>query len=67
VRLKTYLMDPGQWLLMYGAAGVGWLILWISPWIAALFLKIIYQGIAVQLDGLQRHMEEEWGSELQGD
>ena len=60
------LSDPGVWASMYGAALLGWVIVWLSPAIARLFLDVIYRGRMRHMEHLQKKLEEEWGPEVKG-
>jgi hypothetical protein len=64
--LKIKLLDPGVWLVMYGAAALGWSMVWLSPFIAATTLEGIYSGRILHLEGMQKKAEEEWGPEVRG-
>lgn len=61
------LLDPGVWLTMYGAAALGWLVVWLSPIVAGTTLDGIYSGRELHLEMLQKKAVEEWGDEVKGD
>jgi hypothetical protein len=62
--VKDKLIDPFIWLIMYGAAAVGWAVVWVSPLIAAMFLEGLYRARILHLEGIQKKMEDEWGPGL---
>ena len=64
--VKAILSDPIIWFIVYGSAGLGWTLIWISPIIAALALDGIYRGRIIHLEIVQKHLEEEWGEEVAG-
>jgi hypothetical protein len=53
--------DPYIWLMIYGFAGFGWLVVHIVPQIAFLFLTIKADFTIRKLQSLQRQLVEEWG------
>ena len=60
------LSDITIWASMYGAGLLGWVIVWLSPSIARLFLDVIYRGRMRHMEHLQKKLEEEWGPEVKG-
>lgn len=62
--VKDKLLDPLIWLVMYGAAGVGWAVVWVSPVVAAIFLDGLYRARILHLENVQKKMEDEWGPGL---
>jgi predicted permease len=56
--------EPVTWLIMYGAAGVGWVICFTVPHIVQLILG---QRARLQIADLERQQEDlrhEWGEEV---
>jgi len=53
--------DPYIWLMVYGFAGFGWLVVQIVPQIVFLFLTIKADFTIRKLQSLQRQLIEEWG------
>jgi hypothetical protein len=60
------LSDPRVWASMYGAAALGWFIVWLSPSIARRFLETVYRSRMRHMEYLQKELEEEWGPEVKG-
>jgi hypothetical protein len=58
------LIDPFVWLVMYGAAAVGWLIYLSAPSIAWLQVELMGSHRANVLKSRQRKLIEEWGDEV---
>ncbi len=58
------LVDPINWLVMYVGAGMGWVLLWIGPVIAEVFVT---QKAASEARGLQESQGKliaEWGRKV---
>ncbi len=64
--LTDKLMDLSVWLSVYGAAALGWAIVWLSPSIAMLFFEEIYRSRLRHLEHLQKKLEDEWGPQIKG-
>jgi len=62
----SHLSEGTIWFSMYGAAMLGWAIVWLSPAIAMLFLETIYRGRIRHMEHLQKKLEEEWGPDIKG-
>ncbi len=60
------LADPQSWAAMYGAALIGWGVVWLSPTIAMIILESIYRGRLRHMEALQKKLEEEWGQRITG-
>ena len=60
------LSDAIVWFVMYGAAGMGYALVWFSPLMAASMLEGIYKGRIMHLESLQKKTIEEWGTEIIG-
>ena len=58
------LINQYIWLMMYGFAGFGWLIVHIVPQMAFLILTIKADFTIKKLQGLQRQLVEEWGEKV---
>ncbi len=60
----TLLTQPGNWLIMYGAAAMGWMIYFIVPTIVASFMTA---GSETRLQTLRNNLEELkriWGPDV---
>ncbi len=65
--IKSKLSDAIVWFIMYGAAGMGWVLVWISPILASAVLEGIYRGRILHLESVQKKLVEEWGKEVTGE
>ncbi|HEU5046493.1 MAG TPA: hypothetical protein VFT64_01475 [Rickettsiales bacterium] len=64
--IKDRLTDPLVWFVMYGSAGLGWVIVHCSPLIAAVVLDGLYKGRILHLEIQQKRAIEDWGKEVVG-
>lgn len=62
--LQIAMNDPKTWLLVYGSALCGWILIGISQWVAYLSIMTSGQARIKTLEELQKKMVEEWGDEL---
>ncbi|MCB9957583.1 MAG: hypothetical protein H6843_03115 [Rhodospirillaceae bacterium] len=60
------LADPFNWLLMYGLAGLGWLIYFSVPSVVAIFIAQRHQAEVQRLRERLDRLEEEWGEDVTG-
>jgi len=56
--------DPYIWLMIYGFAGFGWLVVSIVPQIAFLILTVKADFTIRKLQALQQQLVEEWGEKI---
>lgn len=61
-----HLSTASVWLSMYAAALLGWIIVWLSPAIATMFIQAINRGRMQHMEHIQKKLEEEWGPEIKG-
>ena len=61
------LADPSSWLVMYGAAGAGWLIYMAIPPVVAGFLIQRHESEIKRLRKRQEDMVAEWGQAITGE
>ena len=59
--------DPVNWLLMYGAAGLGWLIYFSVPPLVAELASLHYQREIERHKQRQAALVKEWGQEIDDD
>jgi len=62
--LIEMLVRIDTWLIMYGAAGLGMLILWLAPQVAAYTLQVRAVERRRSIERQQRRLAEEWGAEF---
>jgi hypothetical protein len=60
------LSDITVWGSMYGAALLGWAIVWLSPGIAMVILEGLYKGRMRHMENMQKKLEDEWGKQIAG-
>src|SRR5437868_8346203 len=60
------LANPVSWIVMYGAAAVGWLICGATPPLARLCLELQANQRRRALEGLGKAIRQEWGDEVAG-
>jgi hypothetical protein len=56
--------DPFRLIVMYGAAGFGWLLFAMLPSVVGAILAVNAQRRVAQLRGTQRELIAEWGPEI---
>jgi hypothetical protein len=61
------LMDPHNWLFMYGAAAIGWGLHWALPQIAHVMLDMIAARTDQRLRRRADQLVGDWGAEVSGD
>ena len=60
------LSDPVNWLMMYGAAGLGWMLFYMIPPVVAAFVVRRHEAEIARLTEHQEKLVEEWGAEVAG-
>jgi hypothetical protein len=60
------LLHPISWLLMYGAAAIGWAIFLGMPSVARTFVDVRADHLQHQLKARAKQLVEEWGEEVTG-
>lgn len=58
--------DPITWLIMYGAAALGWAIYFVAPGIVGMFIGMRTEQRIQKLRRRQRDLVEEWGPGVAG-
>jgi hypothetical protein len=58
------LADPLTWMVMYGAAAVGWLLCLATPTVAKGCIELQMAQKRRTLDSLSKAIREEWGPEV---
>ena len=56
--------DVRVWLMAYGAAAVGWCLIYICGFMARFFVAALYEYNAASLEKFQKKLVEEWGDEI---
>lgn len=60
------LSDPYLWVVMWGAAVLGYFLLWLSPQVAAAIEQSNNRDKIKRIQKLQRELVEEWGGSVNG-
>ncbi len=58
------LVDPINWLIMLGAAAVGWLLYFSLPPIVGTYLSISFDGRIKSAEEKQKTLVKEWGTDV---
>ncbi|MGP1395682.1 MAG: hypothetical protein ACTS3R_09235 [Inquilinaceae bacterium] len=58
--------DPLNWLIMYTAAGIGWLIYFTVPAATQAFIAHSHQAHIAKKQALQKELLAEWGRAVTG-
>lgn len=62
----TIIGDPFTWLVMFGAAALGWAIYFVAPGIVGMFIGMRTEQRIQRLRRRQRELVEEWGPGVAG-
>ena len=57
--------QPMNWLIIYGSAAIGWVLVWFCPIMSELVIDGFQKGKVMQLENSQKKLIEEWGTEVQ--
>lgn len=63
--LMEYLMNPRVWFMMYGSAGVGYMLVRGMPMLVEFFYEFSNAAKIARLQSMQNRLIEEWGPEIQ--
>jgi hypothetical protein len=58
------LADPGTWLIMFGAAAIGWLLYFFIPQIVAAVMSLRSQAKIKELEERRSMLVADWGAEV---
>jgi hypothetical protein len=64
--LQAVIANPYTWLLMYGAAGVGWLLYFGMPPLVRVLVDLRSEEAKQRLEARAKMLVEEWGEEVTG-
>lgn len=56
--------DPAVWFIMYLAAAMGWVLIWLCPLVCQFILHTVYKGQIIRLEMQQKRLIDEWGPEV---
>jgi len=60
------LADPGTWLIMFGAAAIGWLLYFFIPQIVAAIISLRNEAKIKELEERRGLLIADWGPEIMG-
>lgn len=60
------LADPFTWIMVYGFAGFGWLVVFVIPQMVFLFLVVRSDHTIKKLEAKRNELVEEWGDRVRG-
>lgn len=60
------LTDPMTWLVIYGAATIGWLIYFMMPYLVGAVIEMRADRRKGKLADLRKKLIEEWGEDISG-
>ncbi|MFY8092700.1 MAG: hypothetical protein ACOVN0_04380 [Niveispirillum sp.] len=60
------LADPGTWLVMFGAAAMGWLLYFFIPQIVAAVMSLRSQSKIKELEERRGMLIADWGTDVMG-
>lgn len=65
--ISEVLTDPLNMLVMWGAAVIGHVLIYLGPWFASYFLQAMAQDKLKKLNAQRQNLVELWGHEVLGD
>lgn len=63
--VNDLLFNPSVWLVMYGAAAFGWLLVWFFPRAVQFVLNLVQDTTVKSLNERQQQIVDEWGLEVE--
>ena len=61
------LADVYVWFMMYAAAGVGLVLLWLGPYVAAYGLQMLADERLRKVLRIRKTLIDEWGADIAGE
>lgn len=62
--LQDIMGNSTTWVMIYGAALIGWLLIIVCPMAAQILVAGAHQSQFLRYDWLQKKLESEWGTEV---
>jgi hypothetical protein len=62
--LQEIMGDSTTWVIVYGAAFIGWLLVKVCPMMAQVMVSSAQQAQHMRYEWLQKKLESEWGDEV---
>jgi hypothetical protein len=66
IAAQHQLADPYTWIMVYGFAGFGWLVVFVIPQMVFLFLVVRSDHTIKKLEAKRNELVEEWGERVRG-
>ena len=63
---KSLIINPINWLIVYGGAILGWLLIFLCKIIGSFVMTLIYEYRIASLERMQKNLIEEWGQNIKG-
>ena len=63
-QLQEIMGNSTTWIMIYGAALIGWLLILVCPMLAQALVAGMHQTQFSRYDWLQKKLESEWGAEV---
>jgi hypothetical protein len=62
--LQEIMGNTSNWLIIYGSAFLGWLLVKVCPMITQMMVAALHQTHLLRYEWLQKKLENEWGDEV---
>lgn len=62
--LQEIMGSSATWIVIYGSACLGWLLVFICPMISQIMVAGVHQAQLARYEWLQKKLESEWGQEV---
>ncbi len=62
--LQEIMGDSTSWVIIYGAAFIGWLLVRVCPIATHTMVSAVHQTQVMRYEWLQKKLESEWGEEV---
>lgn len=66
IAAQQQLADPYIWLMVYGFAGFGWLVVYLIPQMVFLYLVVRSDHTIAKLEKRRKELVDEWGERVKG-
>ncbi|NBX74297.1 MAG: hypothetical protein EBZ69_04340 [Alphaproteobacteria bacterium] len=63
----TILGNPASWMMMYGAAGMGWLLVFFIPPLVVSLMQASAESRIKEIADQQGHLRKTWGNAVAGE
>jgi hypothetical protein len=63
--VQVVMGDAVNWLIIYGAAGFGWLLVYAAPVFSKGLINVMHQRKIRRLERTQKRIISEWGTEVE--